>query len=90
MKKRLHEQMKRIHDLEYACVFIKKYLLRLERETQDDPLLLEIRRRLHVPIHAEIDKVLRPQRAATPGILPIAPARRREMEKRSKIEKENK
>lgn len=57
-------------------------VLQLERSTEFDDPLLEIRRRIHRPIYAELEKALRkPQRAATSG--------RRETEKRSKIEKEN-
>ena len=80
IEKRLHEQVDRIARLEYACSFVKHFLLQLEQT--DDPLLTEIRRQNHGPIHAELDKVLKkPQRAATPG--------RRETTKRSKIEKKN-
>lgn len=70
-QKKIEELVQRVVDLESGLLFVRNFLLQLEqleRSTQFDDSLLEIRRRIHAPIHREIDKLIgaqKPQRAAT-------------------------
>ena len=89
VEKKLHEQVERIGELEYTCLFVKKFLVAIEKTSETDPLLRQILRTRHAPMHTLLDKALRTafQRAHAVEDQPARDPQKKRPQQKTKKEK---